>query len=115
VLFLQNNDHMQTSSKTFEDADRRLPLKGDERKGRKPGRRSDINGNLERLIGRHFLEYVPPTQKKMEPTRMCVVCCSRRKPDGKKVRKETRYHCPDCDVGLCVVPCFKDYHTKTYY
>ena len=35
------------------------------------------------------MEYVPPTEKKKEPNRKCVVCCSKRKPDGKKVRKET--------------------------
>lgn len=79
------------------------------------GRRSTIDGDPERLRGRHFLEYVPPTKKKTDPTRMCVVCCSRRRSDGKKVRKETRFHCPDCDVGLCAIPCFKDYHTKADY
>ena len=21
---------------------------------------------------------------------------------------------PDCDVGLCVAPCFEEYHTKVY-
>lgn len=31
---------------------------------------------------------------------------------GKRIRKETRYYCPDCDVGLCLTPCFKLYHTK---
>uniref|UniRef100_A0A8C5P8P0 PiggyBac transposable element-derived protein domain-containing protein n=1 Tax=Leptobrachium leishanense TaxID=445787 RepID=A0A8C5P8P0_9ANUR len=34
---------------------------------------------------------------------------------GKKIQKETRFHCPDCDVGLCAVPCFKIYHTKGVY
>ena len=27
-------------------------------------------------------------------------------------RKGTRYKCARCDVGLCVVPCFEEYHTK---
>ena len=82
---------------------------------RTPGRRSVPHGNPERLTGRHFLQHVPPTERKKDPARMCVVCCSKTKPDGKKVRKETRFHCPDCDVGLCPVPCFKDYHTKPNY
>jgi len=82
---------------------------------RTPGRRSASVGNPERLTGRHFVDYLPPTGKKMEPTRKCVVCCSRRNADGKKVRKETRFWCPDCDVGLCMVPCFKDYDTKVSY
>jgi len=123
VLFLQNNPRAQTGMKTVEHADflwmtadrllqDYLPVQDD---ARKPGRRSVIQGNPERLRGRHFMEHVPPTEKKREPTRMCVVCCSRRRPDGKKVRKETRYHCPDCDVGLCAIPCFKDYHTQPCY
>jgi hypothetical protein len=28
------------------------------------------------------------------------------------VRKGTTYKCVKCNVGLCVVPCFADYHTK---
>jgi len=27
-------------------------------------------------------------------------------------RKDTMYKCTRCDVGLCMVPCFKEYHTK---
>ena len=27
-------------------------------------------------------------------------------------RKTTIYKCAKCDVGLCVVPCFADYHTN---
>jgi len=121
VLFAENN--AAQSSKKVEHADflwmtvdgilrQYLPQTDTPRR---PGRRSTIDGDPERLRGRHFLEYVPPTKKKTDPTRMCVVCCSRRRSDGKKVRKETRFHCPDCDVGLCAIPCFKDYHTKADY
>jgi len=70
-------------------------------------RRTANVGNPERLTGRHFVDYIPPTTKKVAPTRKCVVCCSVRKPDGKNVRKETRFYCPACDVGLWVTPCFK--------
>ena len=81
----------------------------------RPGRRAVDVVNPERLTGRHFADYIPPTAKKAAPTRMCDVCCSKRDRNGKKVRKETRFHCPDCDVGLCVVPCFKIYHTQHLY
>lgn len=40
----------------------------------------------------------------------CAVCC-RKSVNGKKVRKETRLWCKDCEVGLCISPCFKIYHT----
>ncbi|GBM28228.1 PiggyBac transposable element-derived protein 4 [Araneus ventricosus] len=78
-----------------------------EKKGR-PG----ILPNPLRLTERHFLEVIGPSDKKLRPTRQCFVCCSKRNDFGKRVRKETRYFCPDCDVGLCLSPCFKIYHTK---
>lgn len=57
-----------------------------------------------RMIERHFLNSVP--EKK---SRRCVVC------NSKKKRKDTRYECRDCDVGLCVVPCMEIYHTQKHY
>jgi hypothetical protein len=36
----------------------------------------------------------------------CHLCSSRGQ------RKGTAYKCARCDVGLCVVPCFEEYHTK---
>ena len=40
-------------------------------------------------------------------TKLCCRLCSSR---GQ--RKGTMYKCARCDVGLCMVPCFKEYHTK---
>lgn len=65
-----------------------------------------------RLIERHFPKHIPPTDRKATPTRCCVVCCSRRDEKGKKIRRETRVFCQECNVGLCAVPCFELYHTK---
>ncbi|UYV79603.1 hypothetical protein LAZ67_17003232 [Cordylochernes scorpioides] len=63
-----------------------------------------------RLIERHFPSLVPPTEKKKNPTRYCHVCGANKK------RKESRYMCKDCDVALCVVPCFETFHTiKNFY
>ena len=123
ILFLENSDRQSSSSKAVEHADFQLMIVDRlfmehmtvVTPGKKPGRRSLVQGNLERLTGRHFIDHVPPTTLKTQPTRMCVVCCARKKPDGKKVRKETRFCCLDCDVGLCAVPCFKDYHQKVHY
>lgn len=58
----------------------------------------------------HFPEHIPPTKKKTAPTRQCYVCCRKRDENGKKIRKETRTYCKDCNVGLCAVSCFKIYH-----
>ena len=66
-----------------------------------------VRGDCElRLVGHHFPSYVEDTNSKKKSSRRCVVC----KKHGK--RKETRFICKDCDVGLCAVPCFKDYHCK---
>lgn len=64
----------------------------------------------ERLTGRHFPSYLPPTEKKQEPTRRCTMC-SQTEETGRKVRKETRTWCDICKKALCVIPCFKQYHT----
>lgn len=69
--------------------------------------------NPMRLTERHFLEIIPPTEKKLRPARQCYVCSLQKNENNKRIRKETRYFCPDCDVGLCLTPCFKIYHTKS--
>lgn len=79
----------------------------------KRGRPSDTS--LQRLTARHFVSYIPPTPGKELPTRRCVVCCKARGGVDKKVRKETRYWCKDCGVGLCAIPCFEVYHTKAQF
>lgn len=65
-----------------------------------------------RLTERHFVKFIPPTEKKEKPARKCAVCCKKRDSKGKRVRKETRYYCDKCDVGLCAVPCFEIFHTQ---
>ena len=64
-----------------------------------------------RMSGRHFPEYIPATNRKMNPTKQCGVCRRVRDCNGKKIRRESRYYCPDCNVSLCVSPCFRVYHT----
>ena len=62
-----------------------------------------------RLTGRHFPDKVPPRPNGNPGQRDCVVC------SGKKGRgrRTTTYCCKECGVGLCVVPCFQLYHTKS--
>ncbi|XP_035214082.1 piggyBac transposable element-derived protein 4-like [Stegodyphus dumicola] len=40
-----------------------------------------------RLSERHFVDYIPPTEKKSNPTRQCIICCSKRDSRGKKRNK----------------------------
>lgn len=56
----------------------------------------------------HYLQSIPPTEKKQHPTKPCRICTKAKK------RRETRYFCPICKEkpALCVEDCFKNYHKK---
>ncbi|CAK9832664.1 PiggyBac transposable element-derived protein 4 [Anthophora retusa] len=66
-----------------------------------------VNNNPLRLIERHFPSLYVPAGKNRK--RRCVVCSANDK------RRESRYECQNCNVGLCVDPCFKIYHTQLNY
>ena len=63
--------------------------------------------NPMRLTERHFPSFYKPRNKNLK--RRCVVCSRNDK------RSDSRYECNECDVGLCIDPCFKIYHTQLYY
>lgn len=65
-----------------------------------------------RLRERHFPDLISATGSKSNPTKRCILCCNKRDAANKKKRVETRYFCRNCNVPLCVVPCFRDYHTN---
>ena len=60
------------------------------------------------LVGRHFLQLIPPTAAKSNPQKKCKMCCR------KGVRKEIRYQCRNCfdHPGLCPAPCFEEHHKE---
>ena len=74
------------------------------------GSHVEPSSEFDRLKGRHFAEIIPATEKKEKPQRRCVVCWKR------KVRKESRYQCGQCDdlPGLCPAPCFMIYQLKQF-
>lgn len=82
----------------------------------KSGRKA-VGDLCDRLTGRHFPEFIQPQPgaKKQNPTRVCYVCKPSKRRPGARKRKETRYCCPTCDKALCVVPCFRIYHTYQNY
>lgn len=68
--------------------------------------------NVIRLSGKHFPSFVANSKsKKRQPVRKCVVCAIKTNENGKRVRRESRFECEVCNVGLCAAPCFKIYHT----
>jgi len=67
------------------------------------GRPSAAAANVMRMDSR-FNQHWPAKHKNNIRCRVCSEWGQ---------RKTTIYKCAKCDVGLCVVPCFTDYHTKT--
>ena len=67
-----------------------------------------LTGNNHPLrLTEHFPSVYKSVGKK--PRRRCVVCHANDK------RRETVYECKNCNVGLCVDPCFKIYHCELNY
>lgn len=62
-----------------------------------------------RLTGRHFISHLEKNERSQQTRKRCVVCSK------KKIRKETTYGCQPCDVPLCQISCFENYHTKKVY
>lgn len=85
------------------------------------GRPSDRRDHELRLTERHFPDVIPAKDgaKVRNPTRACVVCNKnsgkRYTPGQSRKRTETRYWCNDCKKPLCIVPCFRRYHTLLHY
>ena len=68
------------------------------------GRPSAAATNVLRLESRHNKHW----QAKSSTQLRCRVCSSCGQ------RKDTVYKCGRCDVGLCVVPCFQEYHKSKF-
>lgn len=44
------------------------------------------------------------------PALGCNYCWNTTDTNGRILRRKTKYHCPDCQANLCIVPCFQQYH-----
>lgn len=44
------------------------------------------------------------------PALGCNYCWNTTDVNGRILRRKTKYHCPDCQANLCIVPCFQAYH-----
>lgn len=76
----------------------------------------DVNGEAHplRLTGRHFPRPLPNREgQKRKMQKRCHVCYNTKKQERK--RKDTQYECPECNVPLCIYPCFALFHTKKNY
>ncbi|XP_071442727.1 protein tramtrack, beta isoform isoform X2 [Hetaerina americana] len=46
------------------------------------------------------------------PALGCNFCWNTVDDHGRILRRKTKYHCPECQTNLCIVPCFQEYHKK---
>ena len=67
---------------------------------------------MTRLCERHFPSAIPKGEgkKRERPSRCCFICSYI--PGHFFKQKRTSYWCEECRKPLCVVPCFKIYHTE---
>jgi hypothetical protein len=62
-----------------------------------------------RMTARHFPSLIPPNESSQTPRRKCYVCGNTER--RAKQQSDTRYQCLECNVGLCITDCFKEFHT----
>jgi hypothetical protein len=75
-----------------------------------PAFRSPVHDPSTRLIGgfkRHHIELIPGSTIGQKPQKRCRLCYRAG------VRKDTRYHCKECNVPFCLEKCFTGYHSMT--
>ena len=76
---------------------------GEDTENYRQGGRPSTDDNLFQSVERRFPYYIPPTKKKINATKRCVVC---RKLG---VRKESRYECVRFNAALYAALCFEIY------
>ena len=72
------------------------------------GPRTHSSQPLARLTERHFQVSLGRSEAGRPIQKDCTVCSKRRG----RGRKTTTYKCRECNLPMCVVPCFELYHTK---
>ncbi|XP_012275181.1 protein bric-a-brac 1 isoform X1 [Orussus abietinus] len=46
------------------------------------------------------------------PALGCNHCWNTIDGHGRILRRKTKYHCPECQINLCIVPCFQEFHER---
>nr|BAF82017.1 piggyBac transposase Kobuta [Xenopus laevis] len=69
------------------------------------------NDNVARMVGKHFIDNIPPTLNEKSAQRACKVCLK------KGITRDVGYYCPKCPSkpALCLQPCYELYHTVVHY
>ncbi|KAF7988084.1 hypothetical protein HCN44_007578 [Aphidius gifuensis] len=47
------------------------------------------------------------------PALGCNHCWNTVDTHGRTLRRKTKYHCPECQINLCIVPCFQEFHERS--
>ena len=112
ILFKQKTSKNPTLQKYVTEVVRQL-LEGNAMERSTPGRH--VADNPVRLTGHHFpcTMQPRPDMKKKKVQKACRVCSHTTRRERK--RSDTRYYCHECDVALCIEPCFEEYHTMLHF
>ena len=84
----------------------------------RPAKRGRKTSNCcSRLAGRHFPVQIPGKagSKRKVPLPDCKACNPPKRKRKGYSRKQTSYMCQQCDIPICITPCFQVYHTVTDY
>lgn len=112
VIFKKNGGNLTHVEFRFKLIERLIEDSGEKKSVSYGGPAQKSSENVTRLTGRHFPSFVANSKsRRMHPVRKCVVCAGKTNENGKRIRRESRYECEECNVGLCAAPCFKIYHT----
>ena len=77
----------------------------------KPELKILITDNLENESVKENLNEVNHCPKERDgPALGCKYCWNTTDENGRILKRKTRFHCPDCQTNLCIVPCFQAYH-----
>ena len=106
ILYKKANPNKRVTPKKFREDVITGLLKNWNPPQRKQGRPSNTPDPI-RLTGRHFLGKNENPKQKLD----CRVCSDRKN----KKRVQTVYYCKQCEIPMCVVPCFERYHTLRQY
>ncbi|XP_069113477.1 piggyBac transposable element-derived protein 4-like [Argopecten irradians] len=89
------------------------------------GRKRSSAEVLRRLSARQFICHLPTSGNRNHAKRRCVVCgpaeaelfrsANPEEPVPKRMGRETCFQCKQCQVPLCIEPCFELFHTKAEY
>jgi len=74
------------------------------------GNNNQDHGGLDRPHQTSMEQFGHCPKARDGPALSCNFCWNTTDGSGRILRRKTKYHCPECQTNLCIVPCFQQYH-----